>query len=583
MLFDRISGVGGASASNLKRWAVRTTGRHQFEVSGQHATKASLVRSRLRVCPKCIVEDRQADGRLGVYRRHYWHFLSVRACAVHSVPLLLIPPEKYTIHNYDFVGQVERHWYLIKLTAERGAHRRSTDLEQYIFDRLNGVERNLFLDQMPLFIATRLCEVLGFVLLFGPARKISHGSDDELAKAGQAGFDAVRSGEDGLYAALDKLVSPMALRTVCHQSDLGALFEWVRSSSLGNSFEPLKNKIRDYIFRTYPFREGDMVLGQPCAMASKFTIHRAWQSLGIQRERMNRFLIAEGMAHKDATESEVQLNSGLTAKDIDRISQQIADRLNSREARDLLGVSSEVLQQLRDWAILAPHLDALDQVPKYDRQDVDNLIKRLSHQVLDGPPLESKPVTIIEAARRLRCPCAQIIRLMLDGGVTTVCRNESTPGLAGFMICLSELRGALPPIEMSGVTRGEAARLLRVAYPTINYLVVEGLLISKRVRNPRSRQFLDAICNDSIEAFQEKYVTLGALAKRYRRAPGPLGCQLEAKGICPLETPKGISWIFERRGLEARLRKSGIFRPDEASDDADTPKNTTNSARKRQG
>ena len=51
------------------------------------------------------------------------------------------------------------------------------------------------------------------------------------------------------------------------------------------------------------------------------------------------------------------------------------------------------------------------------------------------------------------------------------------------------------------------------------------------------------------------------MAKRFRRAAGPFGCQLEAKNICPLEAPKGISWIYEKRGLEARIKRLGIEIP----------------------
>jgi len=114
---------------------------------------------------------------------------------------------------------------------------------------------------------------------------------------------------------------------------------------------------------------------------------------------------------------------------------------------------------------------------------------------------------------------------------------------------------------MMGITKGDATRSLRVTYPTINYLVAEGLLTTEYVRNPKSRQFVHAVPDESIARFQAKYETLGQLAKRYRRASGPLGCHLEAKDICPIETPIGISWIYERKGLARRLLKIGLSAP----------------------
>lgn len=145
----------------------------------------------------------------------------------------------------------------------------------------------------------------------GTTHKISEATDDDLRRAGQTGFEALRGGEEGLYEALGTLVSPVSLRTVRHQSDFGAFFEWLRTSSMGEDFDALRDRVRDFIFRTYPFRDGDTVLGKTCSKPTVFTISGAWQSLGIQRSRMNRILLAEGLAHKSRADNSVRLFEGL--------------------------------------------------------------------------------------------------------------------------------------------------------------------------------------------------------------------------------------------------------------------------------
>ncbi|MEO9898206.1 MAG: hypothetical protein ABJD13_10975 [Paracoccaceae bacterium] len=174
---------------------------------------------------------------------------------------------------------------------------------------------------------------------------------------------------------------------------------------------------------------------------------------------------------------------------------------------------------------------------------------------------EREMVSIVDASRRIRCPSSKIVDLILKGRLESVWKDEDLVGLAAFKVNLSELRRALPPIERQGVTKGQASKMLRVTYPTINYFIEKGLLASKRVRNPKSRQFLQAVCSDSIDRFQRKYETLGQLAYRYKRASGPLGCHLEAKGVCPCETPQGFSWYYERKGLERRLKRAGLRLP----------------------
>lgn len=557
-LFGKVGELGGARAADLKRWAVRSKGPNRFEVSGQQGTRNSLIRSRLRVCPQCLVKDYQQGGRCGRYRRYFWQFASVRTCAVHNMPLLSIPPEKYTILNYDFAGQISQHWNVVNRAADAGEERSFTPFESYILQRLEGKLAVPFLDDMPMHLATRLCEVLGFVLLAGPGRKLSSGTEDEMLRAGQLGFEALEDGKSGLFAALDQLVTPMAVRTVRHQTDFGALFEWLRSSALGDEFEILKDEVRDYIFRTYPLRVGDMVLGKPCEKETTFTIHRAWQSLGIQRKRMNRVLIAEGLAAKRNDDNAVWLNEGLKSADLDRFSERLASRLTANDAANFLNISGETLQGLRDAGVLTPISDALDVIPKYRQRDLDCFMMKVSKGAVHKAQTGEARASIIDASRRVRCPSADIVHLILEGRLAKISRDENTRGLAGLTICLQELRQVLPPLEMAAIPKGEASRLLRVTYPTINYLIDEGHLTSQRVRNPKSRQFIDAVCQDSIADFSKTYETLGELAHRYKRASGPLGCHLEAKGICPIETPPKISWYYERKGLDRRIQKAGV-------------------------
>ncbi|MEO9824567.1 MAG: TniQ family protein [Paracoccaceae bacterium] len=572
-LFDKVARLGGACPFYLKRWAVRTTAPHRFAVSGQEGLKSSLIRTRLRVCPQCLVLDHEKGGQFAMYRRHYWQFASMRTCGQHRRPIITLPHEQHTILNYDFLGLVSTHWRNITDAANADAGQSGTDLEIYIMRRLDGEAVNPFLDAMPLYIATRLCEVLGFVMLYGPKRKISGGTGTELTLAGQAGFDALKAGEEGLLAALESLVAPAALRTVHHQADLGALFEWLRSSNLGEAFEPLRVMVRDFIFRTYPIQDGHTVLGKACTAPSRYTIHSAWQSLGIQRKRMNRILIDEGLASLDADENTVRLEGALGVADIAQIAARMQDRLVLQEVCNLLAIGPDIVHQLRDRAILAPVTDALDQVPKYERTDVTKVLDRLSRRVTMTGTSHRRLVPILDAARRVRCPSADIIGFILDGRLQSLGHDVQGSGLSGFQICLGELRALLTLPDLPGRPKGETSRLLRVTYPTVNHLISEGLLTIERARNPRSRQFIDAVTFDSIVAFEKSYVTLGQLAQHYKRASGPLGCHLEAKGVCPIETPATISWIYERRGLMRRLDAIGLKAKTDRQQRSRHPKN----------
>ncbi|MFA3920461.1 TniQ family protein [Ruegeria hyattellae] len=578
ILFGKLAEIGGASANDMKRWAIRTTGRHQFEVSGQRATKASLVRTRLRVCPRCLVEDRQASGRLGVCRRHFWHFLSVRTCATHTMPLLTIPPEKYTIHNYDFIGQVERHWPLINEASEDGAYRASSELEHYIVDRLEGVARNGFLDQMPMFIATRLCEVLGFVMLFGPASKLADATDEDLHRAGQAGFDALRAGKESLLEVLHSLRSEISTSTMRQRSDLGAFYEWLRLSSFPEEMEPIRSIVRDYIFEHYPVPDGYEILGRPCAQRTVYTVEAACKALGIERKRISRYLVGDGAAERNKTAEGISLKRAIDRKDVAKISEEMRGRVTSSEALEMLSIKHRTLQDLCELGLVEQEIDNLDQRPKYDRAKLQAVLNSAAGKVTGVPVGGANLLLVADVARRLRCKSAEILALILAGKLNTVSGDVSRTGLAGIKVDIDQVRYALPNWELPGITRTDASTTLRVTYQTINYLIDQGLLRAAHMRNPKSRQYITGICDGSIDAFLGEFDTLGLMARRYKRPPGPFGCHLEAKGICPLETPPGISWIFRRRGLEARLHKIGVKPPNGRAPDVNTRAKSADSA-----
>lgn len=108
--------------------------------------------------------------------------------------LLQLPTEQYAINAYDFVGQAKKNRDLIWAASEGAESREPSEFEQYVFDRLEGVRQHPFLDGLSLHAAAKLCETLGFVMLFGPLAKLSKATEAEMHQAGKVGYDALKSG-----------------------------------------------------------------------------------------------------------------------------------------------------------------------------------------------------------------------------------------------------------------------------------------------------------------------------------------------------------------------------------------------------
>lgn len=560
-LLQRLADIAGLDFEQLSKWSVRTTEPKRFQVAGEEAVRSSFVRSRIRVCPQCILDDNKRYGLYAPYRRIHWQFWATRSCPLHHAPLISLRPEKYTIYNYDFLGQVKKHWGDIERAAASNCNLSPSLLERYLVDRLHKRCTAPFLDSLPLYIATRLCEVLGLVLIYGPEKPISDASEADLSTAGEAGFLALRGHESDLYAALDGLVSHISRRTVRHQSDFGAFFEWLRNASLGPEFEKLKDKVRDYIFRTYPFQEGDIVMGKACSNPAVFSINGACRQLNMERQRMNRYLLETGAATIDKDENQVWLDAKIGRTELDVLKAEIHGRLTVQEAATHLGVSVDLLLELQEARFIAPTLDALDHRPKFRRPELENFLDKLVPERSSVPATSEDISPIAEAAIRVRCPTVNILTLIMAGELPTVRLSAKVMRLGDIGVSVTHLKRALPPLRMPALSKGDASRRLRMTYQTINVLADDGLLEVRRMRNPKSRQFLDAVTLESVERFEARFITLGHLARVNRRASGPFKMHLENQGVCPEVGDGSVSCYYDRRTVAWRLRKLGLMVP----------------------
>lgn len=557
-LFEKVATIGGVSADNLKRWSVRSREDKTFRVSGHVGTRSTFTRTRVRICPHCIKEDIERGGIDASYQRFQWHFTALRTCPLHNHALISLPQSKYTIHNYDFIGQIEKHYSLLEEAWAHPAGRRASAFEQYVFARLCGKNTGSFLDSFPISISTRLCEVLGFVLAFGPDRALRQATEDELSKAGQVGFEALSKDESGLYEALRSLVTPTSLQTVRHQSDMGAFFEWLRLSKFGPDFERLKDLVREFIFRTYPCQPGDKVLGKVCEEQRIHTIASAWSTVGIQRKRMNRFLLDEGLATVSQA-NVVTLNEPLTSEQVSGIKEKLNTSLDAVDACKHLGVSLDFLKGLKRADILVPKSDGLNEIPKYDAQAVQGFLDQLFRRARAEPVGEHDLVPISEAAPRARTDSSHILALILDRRLQAYFGAGRLRRVDDLLVSLSELKSVIVRPEMEGLTKGQVAQALRVTYRTVTWLTDRGLLETKLVLNPRTRQRVNAVQKTSLKAFSQTHVTLGQLAHRYQRHAGPFGRHLETKGVWPMAAPEGVSWIYERARTQSRLKRLGYL------------------------
>ena len=80
----------------------------------------------------------------------------------------------------------------------------------------------------------------------------------------------------------------------------------------------------------------------------------------------------------------------------------------------------------------------------------------------------------------------------------------------------------------------------------VKRLIDVGLLQEKLIRFSNYGRTAHVVTAQSVEGFEAKYASLGTLAQRQNRMPGPLAMQLRAAKILPLKEVHGVGNIYRR-------------------------------------
>jgi len=264
----RIARFGGVAPEVLGKWAVRARNSKKeslrFEVCGHLVINKTMTRSRMRVCPKCILDDLKNGGVINVHRRLFWQFYAIRTCSKHACPLIFLPAEKYTINNYDVCRLVRKNHQFIVDAANRAERIESTEFETYLVDRLKGERNYPFLDSFEIHIVAHFAQMLGVTLSLPKDIPLRSVTEDQLRVACQSSFDVLKNGEAAFLQKLRDLNTSQNFGQSTHRTDLGYVFSWLTRARFGDDINPLKDLIRNYIFEHYPVPKGMKVLGKPC-------------------------------------------------------------------------------------------------------------------------------------------------------------------------------------------------------------------------------------------------------------------------------------------------------------------------------
>lgn len=255
----RLAVLGNANAEDLGKSTPQLLEPRHFRLGRERIKFTAFSRTALRTCPNCL---RDAQRPLDVAHAGDWQLTSIRTCDRHGCYLTPLPPAASNKDTFDTMHLIDSH-------AEgkpEPAPPKDRALDLYLRHRIAGGPGTGWLDRLPFHVAAQTCEAFGVLLTQGSKAKRDDLSPAQWAEAGSAGFAVLRKGSDAFRQALKEIQTAHPIDSTLYRTRYRVFFEWLRYRDDDPAFDPIRDLMRDFIFRNFPIAEGVHVLGQadPC-------------------------------------------------------------------------------------------------------------------------------------------------------------------------------------------------------------------------------------------------------------------------------------------------------------------------------
>lgn len=514
-LLGSLSGTTGPSVANVleRDGAV-------YRVCGERLGKHNLVRRRFVICPVCAAED-VATGRgsepLRTHGRFGWAIEALRTCAVHETPLREYEPAT-TIGGIEFAWCVEKNLEAILADACRARHRARNDGELYLAGRLGlGLRGDVpFLDALPFQAAERLLDIVGSVVVDGPAAVRRSLPPENACLALAEGFAVMQDGADGLRRTLgrlldDTLADPDAnwgLRPM-----LGRLHDSFIPREAGPEVDSVREIIAEFVAERMPRFQTGFTVGRQVDNRL-LSIRAASREFGWHPVTLRKVLMHFGLIGSE-TDGLMDERVVFEREAFEAAIPPYAETFSRNGLAKHLGLS-----RVHALKVIPTYIEPLygpDEASglgefRYTRAAADDFMDRLFVGSVDFEVAGDGMVDLNQACKRTCSSVTDVLDLALSGNLAWKGRVAGRRDYGALLLDLAEICGHLRGEDHGGLAAYKAARIMGVSPEVVAKLMEIGALPSFEAIDPVNRCPVRVTRPEDIAAFQAKYITLKALA-----------------------------------------------------------------------
>lgn len=517
----------------------------------------TLARGELRYCPTCLTEaQRERRKSWDVVHELHWQVIQIRRCCRHGSALEGYRPVEDRAGRFDFTALVNTVRNPPGGDAPQIAPTADA-LDRYLTERIYGNRQHSWCDQLEIPALIKACEAFGVLMDHGRDMRASYLDGSQRRDAMLTGFGILDAGPTGIRQALDRYNTRTPTRggNQPHPSN-GEVQRLLGSpAKLRPDLNPVRDIVRQYFLEHYPFKLGTTVLGQKVIETAVFSLRGASREIGVRGSLLEEILVQHGHAERD-NEGRFILKAVLSRPLIESIRAEKDDYFDQNQTAAFLGCSFAMLKQLQRNEVLKPaEGDGRRMRKGYHRTSLQTFLDQISEGAerveRPGPDLCSLEL----ATRKARCSVPDIVRLMLDSKVRARARLSDDVRLDTLVVSIADIKRGLCTAKSNGHSFIYAKRRLCVDGRTLDILVEQGFIETKRMRHSVTRVTRTYVTVDSLTNFGREYCTLGMFARENRMDAGLVRRMMREAGVLPVADVRGLRAVYRRSDMARDHRK----------------------------
>lgn len=553
----RLEGLLGLSGETLGRMAFQSSGGRMRVIAGETVHSEFTAMKTTSFCPICLLEDQEPDSpsrgmRVG---RITWQIEHLRTCLKHDIELVRHPVSSFS-DGLQIMSAVAPDDEMLARLAQATPGRAPSRLAHYIERRLAGESGPAWLDDQPIDLAARACEMLGVILTAGTHVNLK--SLDALGwhQAGDVGFGVASRGADGIREALELHTSqiPEESRRGGPQHVLGRLYQWLQFKKNTKAVGQIRDVVREFILDSFPIMAGTDLFGETVDRQRVHSVYSLAKVSTLHVKTITRAMVLAGVVDGDPDRAQSHLV--FDAEEGEALARRIETALTGKALEGHLNCNRVQAEQLVRSGVIPRIIEgehASGALKGVALADADAFLDRFMAQATPVATASPGVMNLVSAAEAARWPVLDIVNGVLSGLFTRVEVVDPTLKFKGVLVDPEEVRLVLSRNKAAGrVGIEEAVALIGMPVHGVNALL--------RLRDGDGAPYLRAHVEMNskgvavrffevadILAFRRGHVSLKEIAEAQSFSPKVMKMKLDGSGAVPLAPGHELGRIWYRK------------------------------------